>query len=61
MSYILEVEEDENGEQFLTFPEDLLEEMGWREGDILNWDVQGDGIVLTKVADPSLYEVEEDE
>jgi bifunctional DNA-binding transcriptional regulator/antitoxin component of YhaV-PrlF toxin-antitoxin module len=59
MSYILEVEEDENGEQFLTFPEDLLEEMGWREGDILNWDVQGDGIVLTKVNDPFGYEVEE--
>jgi len=61
MSYILEVEEDENGEQFLTFPEDLLEEMGWREGDILNWDVQGDGIVLTKVSDSPLYELEEDE
>jgi bifunctional DNA-binding transcriptional regulator/antitoxin component of YhaV-PrlF toxin-antitoxin module len=61
MSYILEVEEDDNGEQFLTFPEDLLEEMGWREGDILNWDVQGEGIVLTKVNDPSRYELEEDE
>lgn len=61
MSYILEVEEDENGEQFLTFPEELMEELGWKEGDILNWDMQGDGIHLSKVADPSLYEVEEDE
>ena len=61
MSYILEVEEDENGEQFLTFPEELMEELGWKEGDILNWDMQGDGIYISKVADPSLYELEEDE
>ena len=61
MTYILEVEEDENGEQFLTFPEELMEEMGWRGGDILNWDIQGDGIHISKVADPSLYELEEDE
>ena len=45
-SYVLEVEEDENGEQFITFPEEVIEELGWQEGDILNWDVRGDGIVL---------------
>jgi bifunctional DNA-binding transcriptional regulator/antitoxin component of YhaV-PrlF toxin-antitoxin module len=61
MSYILEVEEDDQGDLFLTFPDELMEEMGWREGDILNWDVQGEGIVLTKVNDPSRYELEEDE
>jgi bifunctional DNA-binding transcriptional regulator/antitoxin component of YhaV-PrlF toxin-antitoxin module len=61
MSYILEIEEDEFGELFLTFPDELIEELGWREGDILNWDLQGEGVVLTKVNDSSQYELEEDE
>jgi bifunctional DNA-binding transcriptional regulator/antitoxin component of YhaV-PrlF toxin-antitoxin module len=59
-SYIIEVEEDENGELFITFPDEVIEELGWQEGDILNWDVQGNGIVLSKVNDPSGYEVIEE-
>jgi bifunctional DNA-binding transcriptional regulator/antitoxin component of YhaV-PrlF toxin-antitoxin module len=60
MSYILEVQEDQDGELFLTFPDDLMEEFGWQEGDILNWDVRGDGIVLTKVHDQSGFDVNEE-
>lgn len=57
MSYILEVQEDENGEQYITFPDEVIEELGWQEGDILNWDVRGEGIILSKIYDPSGYEV----
>ena len=60
MSYILEVQEDENGDQYTTFPDEVLEEVGWQEGDILNWDVRSEGIVISKVNDPSGYEVIED-
>jgi bifunctional DNA-binding transcriptional regulator/antitoxin component of YhaV-PrlF toxin-antitoxin module len=60
MSYILEVEEDENGEQFITLPEEVLEDLGWEAGDVLNWDVKGTGIIITKVNDPVGYEVLED-
>ena len=60
MSYILEVQEDQDGELFLTFPDDLMEEFGWQEGDILNWDVHGEGIILSKVHDPAGYQVEEE-
>lgn len=59
-SYILEVEEDENGEFYITFPDEVIEELGWQEGDILNWDVKGEGIVLSKVHDASGYEVIEE-
>jgi bifunctional DNA-binding transcriptional regulator/antitoxin component of YhaV-PrlF toxin-antitoxin module len=59
-SYILEVEEDENGELYITFPDEVIEELGWQEGDILNWDVKGEGIVLSKVHDASGYEVIEE-
>jgi len=57
MSYILEVEEDENGEPFITLPDEVLEELGWQEGDVLDWDVRSNGIILTRVNDPAGYEV----
>lgn len=43
---------DDDG--MLTFPEDLVELMGWDEGTILSWDVRDDGCVyLTKAPDDS--------
>lgn len=60
MSYIIEVEEDNNGDLFITFPEELMEEVGWQAGDLLNWDLRGGGVILTKVNDPSEYEMLED-
>jgi bifunctional DNA-binding transcriptional regulator/antitoxin component of YhaV-PrlF toxin-antitoxin module len=60
MTYVVEVQEDENGDQFIVLPDEVIEDLGWLEGDILNWDVRGEGIVLSKVNDPSGYEVIED-
>lgn len=37
-SWTLQIEEDpETGDGILTFPPDLLEEAGWKEGDTLEW------------------------
>lgn len=60
MSYILEVQEDENGDPYITLPDEVIEELGWQEGDVLNWDVRGPGICLTKVNDSAGYEVIEE-
>jgi bifunctional DNA-binding transcriptional regulator/antitoxin component of YhaV-PrlF toxin-antitoxin module len=60
MSYILEVQEDDNGDQYLVFPDEIIEELGWQEGDLLNWDVRGEGIILSKIYNPSGYEVLEE-
>jgi hypothetical protein len=38
-SWVLPVDDDYN----ITFPEDLLEQTGWKEGDTLQWIDQGDG------------------
>jgi bifunctional DNA-binding transcriptional regulator/antitoxin component of YhaV-PrlF toxin-antitoxin module len=37
-----------------------VDEMGWQEGDVLDWDLRGNGVVLTKVNDSAGYEVLED-
>lgn len=60
MSYIIEIEENNNGDCYITFPDELVEELGWQDGDILDWDVRGNGIVLNKVNDSSGYEVIEE-
>ena len=45
----LPVEQDDEG-YYLTFTDDLLEELGWAVGDDLDWDVQTDGtIIVTKI------------
>ena len=60
MSYILEIQEDNDGELFIVFPEELIEELGWEEGDILDWKMKGEGIVLSQLNDSAGYEVLED-
>jgi bifunctional DNA-binding transcriptional regulator/antitoxin component of YhaV-PrlF toxin-antitoxin module len=47
--FITHCEEDEEGNLVLTFPDELLEAMGWGEGTLLDIDVIGNGIVLRAV------------
>lgn len=49
-SWQLEVQEDpENPEELMIqFPDDLLEVAGWKPGDVLNWTIEDDKIILTK-------------
>ena len=43
-SWTLTIEEDtETGDGILTFPPDLLEEAGWKEGDNIEWTDLGQG------------------
>jgi bifunctional DNA-binding transcriptional regulator/antitoxin component of YhaV-PrlF toxin-antitoxin module len=60
MSYVLEVQEDENGESFIILPEEVLEDLGWHEGDVLDWKVKGEGFILSKLNDPAGYVVLEE-
>ena len=51
VKWILPVEED-GDDCVITFPEDLLEQTGWKEGDTLQWIDQGDGsFKLIKIVD----------
>ena len=54
--WVLPVDDDYN----ITFPEDLLEQTGWKEGDTLQWIDQGDGSFImkkiNKVKDESVHE-----
>jgi hypothetical protein len=48
-SFSAVVQEDEDGECFIEFPEDMMDELGWVEGDLLDWQDNGNGsFTLTK-------------
>jgi len=51
-SWTLVVEDDPTtGDAILTFPPDLLEQAGWKEGDTLTWTTKTNGsIILSKKA-----------
>lgn len=59
-SYIIEVQEDQSGDLFIELPEELIEELGWKEGDILTWNLQGEGVILSKLNEESGYEIIEE-
>ena len=59
-SYILEIQENEDGELYIELPDEVIEELGWKEGDILSWDLKGEGVILSRLNEESGYEVIEE-
>jgi hypothetical protein len=41
--FVATVEEDENGDPIIPLPEEMLAELGWKEGDTLDWKKNDDG------------------
>lgn len=46
--YIGQVVEDENGELLLEFPVELLKQMGWDEGTLLDWMIDEERNIVLK-------------
>ena len=46
----------EDGDLFLTLPEEVIETLGWETGMLLTWDVKGDGIIVQRLNNESSYE-----
>ena len=47
-NWIVQVEQDENGDLLLPFPVDLLSQMGWSEGTDLSWIDNNNGTYTLK-------------
>ena len=45
----LEIKENTNGELYFTIPDDILNRLGWEEGDEIKFTEKDGGFVLTKV------------
>jgi hypothetical protein len=59
--WTIDVKEDpENGDAIIEFPADLMEQTGWKEGDVLDWKDLGNGSwSLTKQESDVTIEEEE--
>tara|TARA_Y100001980_G_C14403376_1_gene198999 strand:- start:568 stop:747 length:180 start_codon:yes stop_codon:yes gene_type:complete len=59
MSYVLEVKETD-GELSLQLPEEIHNELGWIDGDLIEWNVKGPGLVLNRLNEPFEVEINEE-
>ena len=51
-TWTLEIQKLEDGDQFIEFPQEVMDETGWKPGDVLKWTDRGDGSwSLTKIDD----------
>lgn len=50
VTFVGTVEEDENGELVITFPEEMIAHLGWKEGDEIEWDTDDNGRVIARKA-----------
>jgi hypothetical protein len=54
--WTLEVQESPTGDQFIEFPPEALEQVGWKEGDEIDWTDNGDGSwTLTKKEEEKVW------
>jgi len=51
MVYTETIEEDENGDLIVKIPDEILIELGWKEGDELDISLQDGYITLRKIED----------
>jgi len=61
--FTLEVQQYEDSEDlFVEFPEELMQELGWEEDDIIEWDIQDNNtIIIRRVEDSSSTEEEHEQ
>jgi hypothetical protein len=53
-SYLINLEDGEDGEVILPFPAEMLTELGWNEGDTLDWTDNKDGTFSIKKIEPAM-------
>lgn len=49
--WTIPVQENEQGEQFIEFPDEVLKETSWKEGDSIEWIDNHDGSFTLKKKD----------
>jgi len=45
---VITIEEDEQHNFYLQFPEQITNVLGWQQGDLLEWNIEDDGTVTIK-------------
>jgi hypothetical protein len=48
-AWTVTVEEDEDGNAILPLPKEMIDELGWLNGDILDMDIEGDTVIVKNI------------
>lgn len=48
-------------EYYITFPEELIDSLGWEDGDVVEWHMNKDGSAMIERIDEEFYGGTEDE
>ena len=56
MNYHCVVQEDENGDAYIVFPDEMIKDLGWAVGDTLEWSIEDGRCILRKRQDDSSNE-----
>ena len=52
---------DDSEEQFIELPDELCQELGWKEGTEIVWDIQDDAIIISEYKETdNWYETKEE-
>ena len=51
--YTFQIDSDEHGERFITFPDDLMDDLVWKFGDVLEYEHETDGSLIIKKSEDS--------
>jgi len=49
-TFICQIIQDESGELVIVFPDDLLQRLGWQEGDTIDWDTDANNRITARRA-----------
>ena len=47
---VLTKEDPETGDVILPFPDDMMEQLGWLEGDVLDFDIKDDCVTVINIS-----------
>ena len=54
-TWTLTVQKFEDGDEYLEFPQEVMDEAGWKPGDVLKWTDRGDGSwTLSKIGEETM-------
>ncbi len=57
--YITTVQQyEDTEEQFIELPDEICQELGWKEGTEIEWEIKGDSFTITEVKDTTMPEQE---
>jgi alpha-glucosidase (family GH31 glycosyl hydrolase) len=45
---VITIEEDQQHNSYLQFPVEIMNQLGWQQGDLLVWNIEDDGTITIK-------------